>query len=38
LTGEWKGSGRLPLAVQLTGVAALTLAIFILAKASQSLA
>jgi L-rhamnose-H+ transport protein len=38
LTGEWKGSGRRPLAVQLTGVTALTLAIFILAKASQALA
>jgi L-rhamnose-H+ transport protein len=38
VTGEWKGSGRLPLAIQLTGVATLILAIFILARASQALA
>jgi L-rhamnose-H+ transport protein len=38
LTGEWKQSGRRPLAVQLTGVVVLILAIFILAKASQALA
>lgn len=38
LTGEWKRSGRWPLAIQLTGVAALVLAIFILASATRVLA
>ena len=38
VTGEWKQSGRKPLAVQLVGVAVLILAIFILATASQALA
>jgi L-rhamnose-H+ transport protein len=38
LTGEWKQSGRRPLAVQLAGVVVLILAIFILATASQALA
>jgi L-rhamnose-H+ transport protein len=38
VTGEWKGSGRLPLAIQLAGVATLILAIFILSRASQTLA
>jgi len=38
LTGEWKRSGRWPLAIQLTGVAALVLAIFILAGATRVLA
>lgn len=38
VTGEWKGSGRRPLTIQLTGVAALIVAIFILARASQALA
>jgi hypothetical protein len=37
-TGEWKRSGRWPLAIQVTGVAALTLAIFILARATHALA
>lgn len=38
MTGEWKRTGRRPLAVQLTGVVVLILAIFILAKAGQALA
>jgi L-rhamnose-H+ transport protein len=38
LTGEWKQSGRRPLAVQLAGVVVLILAIFILATASLALA
>lgn len=38
VTGEWKGSGRWPLAIQLTGVTVLVLAIFILARTSQTLA
>ena len=38
VTGEWKHSGRWPLAIQLTGVATLILAIFILARASQAMA
>jgi L-rhamnose-H+ transport protein len=38
LTGEWKHSGRWPLAIQLTGVAALISASFILAKATGALA
>lgn len=38
VTGEWKRSGRLPLTIQLSGVAVLILAIFILARASQQLA
>ena len=38
VTGEWKNSGRWPLSIQLTGVATLILAIFILATASQALA
>ena len=37
-TGEWKGSGRWPLTIQLTGVAALVIAIFILASATKALA
>jgi L-rhamnose-H+ transport protein len=37
-TGEWKGSGRWPLTIQLTGVAALVIAIFILASATKVLA
>ncbi len=37
-TGEWKRSGRWPIMIQLGGVAELTLAIFILAKASQAFA
>jgi L-rhamnose-H+ transport protein len=38
VTGEWKRSGRWPLTIQLTGVGVLTLAIFILARATQALA
>ena len=38
VTGEWQRSGRGPLAVQLTGVAALTLAVFILGRATHALA
>jgi L-rhamnose-H+ transport protein len=38
LTGEWKHSGRWPLAIQLTGVTALIFAVFILAGAARSLA
>ncbi len=38
VTGEWKGSGWWPLSIQLTGVAALIVAISILARASQALA
>ena len=34
VTGEWKQTGRWPLAVQLTGVAALVVAIVSLSKAS----
>jgi L-rhamnose-H+ transport protein len=35
LTGEWKNSGRLPLAIQWSGVALLVLAVFILASTSR---
>ena len=38
VTGEWRRSGHWPLAIQLTGVAALILAIFILASATHALA
>jgi L-rhamnose-H+ transport protein len=38
VTGEWKRSGHWPLTIQLTGVAALVLAIFILARATHALA
>jgi L-rhamnose-H+ transport protein len=37
LTGEWKRSGRWPIAIQLTGVVMLILAIFILAQASRGM-
>ncbi len=37
-TGEWKRSGRWPLALQLMGISALVIAIFILARATQALA
>lgn len=37
VAGEWKHSGRWPLAIQLSGVTALTVAVFILAKATQAL-
>jgi L-rhamnose-H+ transport protein len=33
-TGEWRNSGRWPIAIQLTGVTELIVAIFVLAKAS----
>jgi L-rhamnose-H+ transport protein len=36
-TGEWKGSGLLPIRVQWTGVAVLVLAIFVLAGSSRYL-
>ncbi len=36
-TGEWKGSGRRPLAIQLGSVAVLILAVFILASATQAM-
>jgi len=38
VTGEWKRSGRWPLTIQLMGVGVLTLAISILARATQALA
>ena len=38
VTGEWRGSGLLPVAIQMTGVAVLLTALFILARASQMLA
>lgn len=38
VTGEWRRSGHWPLAIQLTGVAALILAIFILGRATHALA
>jgi L-rhamnose-H+ transport protein len=38
VTGEWKRSGHWPLTIQLIGVGALILAIFILSKASAALA
>lgn len=37
LTGEWKNSGRRPLALQLGSVAVLILAVFILSRATQAL-
>jgi L-rhamnose-H+ transport protein len=37
-SGEWEQSGRWPLTIQLTGVTALIVAIFILARASQAMA
>lgn len=37
LSGEWKHSGRAPLALQWTGVVLLVLAVFVLANASRSL-
>jgi L-rhamnose-H+ transport protein len=35
VTGEWKGSGKQPLRIQLGGVAVLVLAVFVLAAASR---
>ncbi|HWR15713.1 MAG TPA: L-rhamnose/proton symporter RhaT [Terriglobales bacterium] len=35
LTGEWKGTGKTPLRIQIAGVAVLVLAVFVLAKASR---
>jgi L-rhamnose-H+ transport protein len=35
LTGEWKGTGKQPLRIQLTGVAFLVAAVFVLALASR---
>ncbi|MGH9775586.1 MAG: L-rhamnose/proton symporter RhaT [Candidatus Acidiferrales bacterium] len=37
LTGEWRNTGTKPLRVQLTGVAVLVLAVFVLAAASRSI-
>jgi L-rhamnose-H+ transport protein len=33
LTGEWKASGRAPLALQGTGVGLLTIAVFVMTRA-----
>lgn len=35
VTGEWKGTGKKPLRIQIAGVAVLVLAVFVLAKASR---
>jgi L-rhamnose-H+ transport protein len=35
LTGEWKNTGKQPLRIQLTGVAFLVAAVFVLALASR---
>jgi len=37
VTGEWKNCGRWPFTIQLTGVTAVTFAIFLLARAAQAL-
>ncbi len=37
VTGEWKGTGKTPLRIQISGVAVLVLAVFVLAKASRML-
>ena len=35
LTGEWKGTGKTPVRIQLAGVALLVLAVIVLSRASQ---
>jgi L-rhamnose-H+ transport protein len=35
ITGEWKGSGKQPLRIQVGGVVVLVLAVFVLATASR---
>jgi L-rhamnose-H+ transport protein len=35
LTGEWKGTGKQPLRIQMSGVGVLVLAVFVLSAASR---